>query len=173
MILPPHGSPRPPGLRSRPGACCSEQWHTVCLSPAQVGAVSAWDAEAAVRGPRCLKPPWRSCREHRNFAGNTAGNKCCGCWGRMSLSVLCAWFLTICVSASMRGLRNTLAHFSFFLIVYFLLYFSHCHLSLLYPLLPPTPAPNTHNHHTVVCVHESFFFLAPSLHPQPTHPPGP
>ena len=48
--------------------------------------------------------------------------------------------------------------------VYFLLYFFHYHLSpyILFHLQPLPPTP--HDHHTVVCVHESFFFFTLSLH---------
>ena len=35
------------------------------------------------------------------------------------------------------------------------------------PFTPPLPSSSPHNHHTVVCVPEFFFFLSQSLHPTP------
>ena len=52
---------------------------------------------------------------------------------------------------------------SIFHFLIFIVFFLHYHLVPLYPLI-------SGNHHTVVCVHESFFFLAQSLHPLSNFP---
>lgn len=55
MILPPPWQPRTPGLRSRPGAWCSQQWMAMSTNPVEVDAL---EARAVVANRRCLQPPW-------------------------------------------------------------------------------------------------------------------